>query len=272
MAGNKKTRSQHVLKPGISGFLLTCNFRERQAVVEAYHLLNEAKDRLDAAEMGDNAKLALATEAETVVEDVEAELGAELAALKKERSFHQVQTNCKNTLFIKTFKTKWTPQQLMDSIFEDIDTNRTHKCRYICKFVPISSVVHATAAQIKSAVEALLKQQSEVNATFRIEIKVRCNSGINKEELINQLGVLVNNIQPGWTVNLDNPELVIYVDVLHLDATLAILKDFNRYRKYNLVEYATKIVGEGPPGLEEKPDSKQNGAEVKKEDAQDVQD
>lgn len=259
MAGNKKSRAgQHILAPGVNGFLVTCNFRERQAVMEAYNLLNEAKERLDVDDAAAND-----SPPTNGGGDVESELNAELAALKKERSFHQVQTNCKNTLFIKTYEIKWTPHQLMNSIWNDIDTNRTQKCRYICKFVPISSVVHATSGQIKQGVEQLLlkleEDQSE-NVQYRIEMKVRCNSGVNKDKQIDLLGDLIKDMRPKWTVNLDNPHLVVYVDVLHKHAVLSILKDFNRYRKYNLLEYVTKIVGKDDQLKEEEEEQQKQSA------------
>ena len=44
---NKKGASRlHALEPGMRGFLITCNNREREAVREAYNLLNEYADQL----------------------------------------------------------------------------------------------------------------------------------------------------------------------------------------------------------------------------------
>ena len=39
-------RGRYVLEPGLKGFLITCNNREKEAVAEAYRLLNEYADLL----------------------------------------------------------------------------------------------------------------------------------------------------------------------------------------------------------------------------------
>ena len=45
MDGNSG-RPGHVLEPGLKGFIVTCNDREREAVKETYNILNEYADKL----------------------------------------------------------------------------------------------------------------------------------------------------------------------------------------------------------------------------------
>jgi tRNA acetyltransferase TAN1 len=238
VAASKKSKNQgqHIMKPGISGFLITCNFRERQALMEAYDLLNEAKERLDAADV-DQAKDANA------IQDVEDELKAELMQLKKDRSFYQVPTECKNTVFVKIVDGKWTSHQLLSDIWSNIEQSKSAKCRHICKFIPITEVIHSTESQIIKGVERLIKSQEPSTQTFKIEIRIRLHSGISKESLIQSIGELVKQNQPTWTVNLNEPNKMLYIDVLHKHTAISILDDFSKYRKYNLVEYAEKVTG-----------------------------
>lgn len=43
----KKQKSHHnFLRPGLTGFLCTCNDRERECVLEAYNILNEYADQM----------------------------------------------------------------------------------------------------------------------------------------------------------------------------------------------------------------------------------
>lgn len=43
----KKQKKYHsVLSPGLTGFLCTCNDRERDCVIEAYNILNEYADQM----------------------------------------------------------------------------------------------------------------------------------------------------------------------------------------------------------------------------------
>ena len=45
-ANNIKRRKLNSLEPGIQGFLVTCNNREKDAVRETYNILNECADKL----------------------------------------------------------------------------------------------------------------------------------------------------------------------------------------------------------------------------------
>lgn len=230
------------MKPGINGVLITCNFRERQALMEAYDLLNEANDRLNSIQIDSNPDSTLSKDESNKI-DVEDELQAELASLKAERAFQQVNTECKNTIFVKIVSSKWSSHALMNSIWNDIEQNRTAKCRHICKFIPIAEIVHSTENQILKGVERLLASEPDDEQTFKIEIKVRLHSGIKKDDLIKEIGVLVNKTKTKWKVNLNEPTRMLYIDVLHKHTALSVLKDFNKYRKYNLVEYAEKVIG-----------------------------
>jgi len=44
--GKRACRHYHYLEPGMKGFLITCNNREKEAVREAYNILNEYADEL----------------------------------------------------------------------------------------------------------------------------------------------------------------------------------------------------------------------------------
>lgn len=42
----KQKRYHNSLTPGLTGFLCTCNARERDCVIEAYNILNEYADQM----------------------------------------------------------------------------------------------------------------------------------------------------------------------------------------------------------------------------------
>ena len=44
--GKRQKTHHNVLSPGLTGFLCTCNDRERECVIEAYNILNEYADQM----------------------------------------------------------------------------------------------------------------------------------------------------------------------------------------------------------------------------------
>ena len=76
---SKKPRRAFCLGPDQKGFLVTCNFREKEAIREAYQLLNEYADRMFGSEI---AKPDPKSDDDDVDEDIDACLEAETEALK----------------------------------------------------------------------------------------------------------------------------------------------------------------------------------------------
>ncbi len=74
----KKARRSFILAPNQKGFLISCNFREKEAIREAYVLLNEYADRLYGSEIPP-AEPASDNDDE---DDIDACLEAETEALK----------------------------------------------------------------------------------------------------------------------------------------------------------------------------------------------
>ena len=104
----KKTRKYEagrVLKEGMAGFLLTCNNREKEAVREAYNILNEYADVL----YGPESKAEDQKEDVLDCDDIDSALDKEKESLqtettaeKGERRFQQVESGANNCIFIKT--------------------------------------------------------------------------------------------------------------------------------------------------------------------------
>ena len=79
------------LCPDIKGFLCFCNFREKEAIREAYNILNQHYN--EESQVGTNQPNALATgnESEDDEVDIEAQLEREQAALKTEHESSEEQ-------------------------------------------------------------------------------------------------------------------------------------------------------------------------------------
>jgi tRNA acetyltransferase TAN1 len=73
---SKKARRAFSLGPDQKGFLVTCNFREKEAIREAYQILNEYADRLYGPEVSHVVRQS------DDDDDIDACLEAETEALK----------------------------------------------------------------------------------------------------------------------------------------------------------------------------------------------
>ena len=98
----KKTRKYEagrVLKEGMTGFLITCNNREKEAVREAYNLLNEYADILHGPESKEEEKKEDILDCDDIDSALDKEketLQTEAAAEKVERRFQQVESGANN--------------------------------------------------------------------------------------------------------------------------------------------------------------------------------
>lgn len=207
------------------GFVVTCNFKEPQAVTECYNILNSLAQFSKEAAASDN---------------VDDDLQRELAELKSEKPFKQAITNCKNVVFIRV-NDEHDPIGLMNNIYSTIDADQSINCRFINKMMPIQITTAVTKKSILDALAIILKADPEDKATFRIEIISRMNFKLCKDELIKGIGELVKEAKPDWTVDLSKPKKLIYIDILFKVCGLSILDDYFQRSKYNLNVYCKKV-------------------------------
>jgi len=172
---------------------------------------------------------------EAILSQVEALQGGEQAA--EERQFQAVDTKTSNCIFIKT--TLAYPDELVTKLLSDVmDTGRT-KARFILKIFPVLGTCRAVEDKIEKLVEELVSSYfaDRPLRTFAIIYKVRCNN-LSRDVILPTVGKAVYKVCPLSKVDLANPEYVISVDVLTKFACISIMKDFTRFKKYNLQELA----------------------------------
>ena len=123
-----------------SVILLTCNNREKEAVREAYNLLNEYKEKIVGPPTDSSAQDESDDSGQDSDGDIEAALEKEKADLNKERSkkpsereFQVVDSGARNCIFIKTSLD--CPEKLMEEIISDLEETKKLKSRYILRFV-----------------------------------------------------------------------------------------------------------------------------------------
>lgn len=243
---NQKRRKQFSLEPGLTGFLCTCNFREKDCVRDAYKILNEFADQMDGSEItkdsnNDNTKAvkndsASDTEVDAEDDDISTSLNKEIDKLKTVHTkFQVVDTGVKNVIFIRSSLSN--PLQLVTKIVTELDKTKAQRTRYILRFLPIEVVCKAYMNDIKQKADSLLEKYfAQEPKTFSIVFIRHSNNNIHREEVIKDLAEIVSKKNPGNKADLKNPELAVIVEVIRGVCLISVVPNYYKFKKYNLLE------------------------------------
>ena len=246
--------SRNSIEPGDKGFLVTCNFKERDSIRECYQLLNEYYKKLNPEDSN--------KEQDDDEDDISSQLQDQIAKTTKEmkeRSFKFVstETGIHNLIFIKT--TIDDPLTLGTTIIRDLAETKKKRTKVTLRFVPITTICKAKMEDIKDAAGLLFdKHFLKEPSTFGIIFRKRFNNDIQREEVIKELAELVALKNIGNKVKLDDPQKTIVVEIIKGNCLLSVLPDYLKLKKYNLNELWGK--------KEEPAEKKVSQEEVKDED------
>lgn len=252
---------RHYLEPGFSGFMITCNFREKECVREGYTLLNEYADDWQndepATDAGDQTNDAIekSTESNTdksddsdgddEIEDISSQLENEIrdsikAKKRPVQRFQQVDTGTPNCLFIKS--TVGNPVGLTVKILRDLAETKIQKTRFLLRLLPVETVCRANVEDIKNAAGKLFDKYflNGEPKTFSIIVNKRYNNNIDRMGIIRELADIVTFKNVAHKVCLGNPQFTIIVEVIKGLCCLSVVPDYLQLKKYNLAELAAK--------------------------------
>lgn len=250
---SQKRRKQFILEPGITGFLCTCNFHEKDCVRDAYKLLNEFADEMYGPDTtkdthNDNAELTKKDDSvdeakeDNVEDDISNALNKEINELKAEyakpmaaRRFQVVDTGLKNVIFIRS--TLPDPLELVTKIVTELDRTKQQRTRYLLRLLPIEVVCKAYMNDIKQKANVMLEKYfAQDPKTFSIVFNRHSNNNIQRDEIIEDLAEIINKKNPGNKADLKNPELAVIVEVIRGVCLLSVAPNYYKFRKYNLLE------------------------------------
>ena len=235
---SKKYEAGRVLKEGMTGFLLTCNNREKEAVREAYNLLNQYADSLFGPERKTEEKEDVldCDDIDSALDKEKESLQSEAAADRAERRFQQVESGANNCIFIKTSLDK--PDQLVDNIVTDIIQSKTQKSRFILRLLPILGTCKAYEKNMEEMAENVLSSSLKTisGTTYSVLFKTRNNNQVKRDDVFRIIGSVMRSQTQPWTVELDDPDICIVVEIIRTVCCLGIVTDFYKKKKYNLVE------------------------------------
>lgn len=229
----KQARKKQSLQETDQGFLVTCNFREKDCLREVYRLLNEYsktehKTKPVESDADDDITNLLAHEIEQAKQDVK----------DKAHMFHQIETGTTNCMFIKT--TVDDPLELGVRIIRDLAESKEKKSKFILRMIPIETVCRAKLEDIINAAGKLFdKHFLKDPSTFAINFNKRLNNDVSRADVIKELADLVTQKNIGNKVNLGNPDKSIVVEIIKGWCCLSVVPDYLKLKKYNVNELWT---------------------------------
>ena len=235
----KKYEAGRVLKEGMTGFLLTCNNREKEAVREAYNILNEYADILYGTESKDEDKkedILDCDDIDSALDKEKESLQSERNAEKKERRFQQVESGANNCIFIKT--SVETPDRLVENILSDMRETKTQKSRFILRLLPILGTCKAYEKNIEEMASNILSVNLTTlpGSSYSVLFKTRNNNQVKRDDIFRIIGSVMRSQTQPWTVDLEEPDICVVVEIIRTVCCLGIVTDFYKKKKYNLLE------------------------------------
>lgn len=272
-------KAQFSLRPGLKGFLATCNFREKDCVREAINILSEYADKMfgeDQSSIADkqpqNTKKVFtdsdnedgneetqqektegneASQDSDVDNDIEDELAREVDNLKQERisnpakrRFQVIESGADNNVFIRT--TVEDPVSIVHSILEDIQASSKQKTRFLLRLLPIEVTCKAWPDDIKAASGPLLDKYFKGEPkTFCVVFKRRNNGNVLREDVIEDLAAEIKLRNPLHRADMKQPDLAVVVEVIRNICLMSVVPKYFHFKKYNLIEVAKpKVQGD----------------------------
>jgi len=231
--------------------------KEKQTVGELYDLFeslaSELWPELAAVEV-DGEQIHNDPDGGEVEEDLEKQIANELAFIKRprrEQRFANCQTNTPCVIFISC-KAPVDPVQLVLKHIENVEGTGITHTRYTHRLTPVTNTCVANTSEIKSLAQRVLKsflaQNPDTDCRYKIELRVRNHNTLSRQVLID---TAVSCVPNGWTVDLEDAEVFILVEVFKSVCGIGIVKGYYAHQKFNVMEIANmknaeaKLGGEG---------------------------
>ncbi len=242
-AAKKAKRGKRELVPGQKGFLVFCNLREKEAVHEAYRILNEKADKLYGKEDADDDKEDDGPEDDD--DDVDAAFEKEKQQLDRvaskapsERRFQALDTGCQNLTFVRANVP--SPTDLAAAIMEEAGAAERPLTKHLLRLVPVEATCKAYEESAAEAAKALMPAwfKDKGPVTYCIQYKSRMNTTFDREDAFRVIGGAVRECNREARVEFKQPDFVIVVEVMKGHCCIGVVRDYYKFKKYNIVELA----------------------------------
>lgn len=217
--------------------------REKQTVGELYDLFESLASELWPIDGRDHKEERPGSDDEGG--NVEDQIARELAAIKRPRTesrFANCQTNTPCVIFISC-KPPVDPVKLVVTHIENVQKTGVAKTRYTHRLTPVSGTCIANLPEIYSLCQRVFSPFFAENGgddppkthKYKIELRIRNHNTLTRMEIIQEIAQCV---PVSYTVDLDNPDVFILVEVFKNTCGVSILKDYYRCQKFNVMTLA----------------------------------
>ena len=239
----KNAKNNIDINEEMKGFLIfTDKHREKNCIRDAYNILNDVTEKLYPNLEENKANINLNEEINIKNNDfnVSSKIDEEIKNLKNNKKiFNNINTRCAAIIFIKIeqeYSNQISPKEIVNYIINEVITTKKSLSKCISKFYPIEICTKYSLDIFKEKVEELIKkyfpENIEKTKTWKIELRVRNNSSVDKNEIKNFIFNKINRDK--YKVEYKNPELTFLVEISWNLMCLSVLEKFNEFKSYNI--------------------------------------
>jgi len=188
-----------------------------------------------------------------------AALAAEIAALQqgdrggegaeKPRRFSIAQTGVGGNVMVRFDGSALDPVALVDRVFEQALARRESSAPHVIRMLPVQATCAAQTESIVAAVTPMLQSLRGSDTSFSVQWRRRCNTCIDKMEVINAIAGVMAELAPKAQVELAFPHVGILVDIIKSVCCVSVLPGWKRAQAYNL-RVACETLKARPEGTE----------------------
>ncbi|KAL4072711.1 hypothetical protein V8B97DRAFT_1958058 [Scleroderma yunnanense] len=177
--------------------------------------------------------------------NLEDKIARELAAIKRPRTesrFANCNTNTPCVLFISC-KPPVDPVRLVVTHIENVQKTGVTRTKYTHRLTPVSGTCVANLPEIQSMCRRVFAPFFAENGgddppqthKYKIELRIRNHSTLTRMEIIQEVAQCMPE---SYTVDLDNPDVFVLIEVFKSVCGASILRDYYRYQKFNVMTLA----------------------------------
>ncbi|VDM32277.1 unnamed protein product [Hydatigera taeniaeformis] len=261
------------LEPGMTGILLTCvNKAERQALIEAYRLLNEAHERLNgtrrsedkAVAVSDNEDLSIAS---ALIKEMKSD------STSSQYTFYGVKTGVSNCTFVLNQSADSSSADLVYEVFRHVMASREANSRHVYRFQPVLATCRPDRDDLRILMRKAWKifwnsedtfedgrplcllcskvpfqrarfvkkdDSGDTKKHFMVNFRARNYGKMSKAEALMAVIDIMREVAPDWSPVCAGADLVISIDVLRTVLCLGFLEKFSTFSKYNISEITSQ--------------------------------
>lgn len=235
----KRGKKEEEFGPNLSGFLITCNGDDKGALREGYRILKQVADARFGEEVlpKDEGDDGTDEDEDDIEKSIKKEVKDIKAAHQAVRRFQMLSTKAKSVIFIRSLLED--PLTLVDDVFTAIEEGNITNIRSCQRLLPVLTTCYAKTEEIIKCGTKLIPTYFQVEPDmkplkFCLVWKVSCNKQLCRDDVILPLCKIIEETGIEHVTDYKEPELVLNIETIGNTTVFSILRNYVRFRKFNL--------------------------------------